>query len=122
MLELKTKHAYNGLIMKKENLLKVFTPTELSEALGITVQAIYQWPEEVPRLRQYEIRDHFSVAAPEKFKDLIAMDVAQLRPAMSPDCHTPDTAIPGTPIDDSKVREAKNGTRHVPPDVKGVMS
>lgn len=40
----------------------------------------------------------------------------------TPNCHTPDTSIPGTPIDGAKVREAKNGTRKIPTDVKGVMS
>jgi len=29
----------------------------LASALGISVQAIYQWGDEVPKLRQYEIRE-----------------------------------------------------------------
>ncbi|WP_025039775.1 Cro/CI family transcriptional regulator [Nitrosospira briensis] len=30
---------------------------ELAAALGITVQAVYLWGDEVPKLRQYEIRE-----------------------------------------------------------------
>lgn len=40
----------------------------------------------------------------------------------TPDCHTSDTSIPGTPIDGAKVREAKNGNRKIPANTKGVMS
>lgn len=53
--------------------------------------------------------------------DHIEERAREIHCSSSPD-ESADTAIPGTPIDDSKVREAKNGTRHVPPDVKGVMS
>lgn len=30
---------------------------KLAEALGITEQAVHQWGETVPELRQYQIRD-----------------------------------------------------------------
>ena len=70
MLEMKTNYAYNEQTMKTHQLLSVLTPGEVSEALGITVQAIYQWPEEVPRLRQYEIRDFLCLHRPEKLQEL----------------------------------------------------
>jgi hypothetical protein len=35
--------------------------SELAKALRITVQAVYAWNGDVPKLRQYEIRDLISV-------------------------------------------------------------
>jgi len=32
----------------------------LAEALGVSVQAVYRWPEIVPKLRQYEIAEILS--------------------------------------------------------------
>ena len=45
--------------MRTEDAIKEFgnSVRELAEALGITREAIYQWGEEVPPLRAYEIRD-----------------------------------------------------------------
>jgi hypothetical protein len=44
--------------MKKSEAVSIFGGVrKLADALGITREAIYQWPEQVPRLRQYEIRD-----------------------------------------------------------------
>lgn len=34
--------------MKKQDAIDMFgTPTELAKALGITRQAVYQWPDEI---------------------------------------------------------------------------
>ena len=44
--------------MEKNDVIAKFGGVgKLAEALGITREAIYQWPPIVPRLRQYEIRD-----------------------------------------------------------------
>lgn len=45
--------------MKTSEVLPLFNGAvrELADALGISVQAVYAWGDEVPRLRQYEIRD-----------------------------------------------------------------
>lgn len=44
--------------MLKVEAIKAFDGVRnLAEALGITREAVYQWPEVVPRLRQYEIRE-----------------------------------------------------------------
>ncbi len=40
-------HAYN-ILMKKTDAIRAFgTPKELADAINITRQAIYQWPEEL---------------------------------------------------------------------------
>lgn len=45
------------LIMKTADAIKHFGGIpELAGALGITRHAIYQWGEDVPRSRQYEIQ------------------------------------------------------------------
>jgi hypothetical protein len=45
--------------MKTEDAIKEFgnSVRELAQALGITREAIYQWGEEVPPLRMYQIRE-----------------------------------------------------------------
>lgn len=45
--------------MRTKDAIKEFgnNVRELAEALGITREAIYQWGENVPALRAYEIRD-----------------------------------------------------------------
>lgn len=45
-------------VMKKDEVIAEFGGVrKLADALGITREAIYQWPAVVPRLRQYEIRE-----------------------------------------------------------------
>jgi len=44
-------------MLKTEAIAKFGGVRKLAEALGITREAVYQWPEVVPRLRYYEIRD-----------------------------------------------------------------
>lgn len=44
-------------MLKKDAIQRFGGVRKLAESLGITREAIYQWPEVVPRLRQYEIRD-----------------------------------------------------------------
>ena len=44
--------------MKTEDAIKAFgSPKELAAALGITREAIYQWGDDVPELRAYQIRE-----------------------------------------------------------------
>jgi transcriptional repressor of cell division inhibition gene dicB len=45
--------------MKKEEALAVFNGSQrrLAEALGLSVQAVNQWGDEVPPLRAYQIRE-----------------------------------------------------------------
>lgn len=44
--------------MNKEHAISLFgSVTALAEALGIQRQAIYQWSERVPELREYQIRE-----------------------------------------------------------------
>ena len=45
--------------MKTTYAVKLFNNStrELAEALGITVHAIYQWGDDVPELRAYQIRE-----------------------------------------------------------------
>lgn len=44
--------------MKTSEAIKSFDGVaNLAKALGITTAAIYQWGEEVPALRSYQIRD-----------------------------------------------------------------
>lgn len=58
-------------VMRKDEVIAEFKGVrKLAEALGITREAVYQWPEIVPRLRQYEIREilaaRATTAEPEK--------------------------------------------------------
>lgn len=42
--------------MKKEDAINHYgSPTQLARALGITLQAIGQWGDDVPLLRQYQL-------------------------------------------------------------------
>jgi hypothetical protein len=42
--------------MTTEDAVKFYgTPVKLAEALGLTPEAIYQWPEKPPILRQYQL-------------------------------------------------------------------
>jgi len=44
--------------MKKDEVIAEFGGVrKLADALGITREAVYQWPTTIPRLRQYEIRE-----------------------------------------------------------------
>lgn len=45
--------------MKTSDVLPQFNNSvkDLADALGITREAIYQWNGQVPRLREYEIKD-----------------------------------------------------------------
>jgi len=44
--------------MKTSCAIKLFGSIKaLADALGITVHAVYQWGEDVPKLRVYEIRE-----------------------------------------------------------------
>lgn len=44
--------------MKTQDAINQFgTVRKLAEALGLSVQAIYAWGENVPPLRAYELRD-----------------------------------------------------------------
>jgi hypothetical protein len=44
--------------MKTSNAIELFGSVRaLADALGITVHAIYQWGDEVPKLREYEIKE-----------------------------------------------------------------
>jgi hypothetical protein len=52
-------------MLKKEVIRQFAGVRKLADALGITREAIYQWPDVVPRLRQYEIRE--ILAEREKF-------------------------------------------------------
>lgn len=38
-------------------IAKAGSASELARILGITASAVSQWGEEVPRLREYELRD-----------------------------------------------------------------
>lgn len=40
---------------KQEALAHFGTVAKLAKALGISTQAIYDWPEKVPALRQFQI-------------------------------------------------------------------
>lgn len=43
--------------MTKSDAVKAFgSVANLAEALGITREAIYQWPEQIPRGRAFEIK------------------------------------------------------------------
>jgi hypothetical protein len=47
-----------GKKMKKEDAVKAFgSIRKLAEALGLSVQAVHQWPDDVPQLRVYQIRE-----------------------------------------------------------------
>jgi len=47
--------------MKKSDAIAVAgSIPKLSELLGIRKQAIYQWGDEVPRLREFEIRERIA--------------------------------------------------------------
>lgn len=42
--------------MKKQDVLNYFgSGVKVAEALGIFPSAVYQWPEEIPQLRAFEI-------------------------------------------------------------------
>ena len=44
--------------MKTKDAIEQFgSVAALAAALGLTVQAVYQWGEDVPQLRAYQIRD-----------------------------------------------------------------
>ena len=44
--------------MKTSDVIRVFGSVKLiAEALAISVQAVYLWGNEVPKLRQYQIRE-----------------------------------------------------------------
>lgn len=51
---------FNGYMKTIDAISKAGGIHKLAELLGISVQAIYQWGEEVPKLRQYELREIFS--------------------------------------------------------------
>lgn len=104
----------------------------LAKAIGAHAADMSRWadgtrPIPVPFGAPIEIETNGAVTRREMFPDTwqrIWPELAALPESDSttPDCHAPDTSIPGTPIDGAKIREAKNGTRKVPTDVKGVMS
>ena len=53
--------------MTKNEAIKQFDGVRnLAEALGITREAVYQWPDRIPRLREYEIRDILAQRETEK--------------------------------------------------------
>jgi hypothetical protein len=44
--------------MKTASVISLFgSVAELAAALGITDKAVYQWGEEVPKLRQYQLKE-----------------------------------------------------------------
>ena len=45
--------------MTKQEALDLFdgSARKLAEAIGVSVQAIHQWADEVPELRAYQIRE-----------------------------------------------------------------
>jgi hypothetical protein len=44
--------------MKTKFAISLFgTVSDLAAALNISVQAVYKWGDEVPKLRQYELRE-----------------------------------------------------------------
>jgi hypothetical protein len=90
MLAFYRKHAYNGLTMQTQHLLKVMSPGEVATALNIKVQAVYQWRKdrEVPALRQYQLREYLTVHAPDKLARIEAASV----PARTKRRTKPDTA------------------------------
>lgn len=48
-------------MLKTSDAIKSFgNVAELASALGISVQAVYQWGDVVPKLRQYEINEILS--------------------------------------------------------------
>ena len=56
--------------MKTKDALDAFgSVRELAAALGISVPAIYQWGEDVPPLRAYQIRDLLAARDGEKPTD-----------------------------------------------------
>lgn len=59
MLNKPLKYDLMFLSMRTEEALKHFDNKvrKLAAALNLSVQAIYAWGDEVPRLRAYEIRD-----------------------------------------------------------------
>lgn len=52
--------------MKTSVAVQSFGSTrKLAEALGLSVQAIYKWGDDVPALREYQIRDLIAARAQE---------------------------------------------------------
>lgn len=52
------KHGLIFLNMKTNEAIELLgSVKEIADALGISVQAVYQWGDSVPRLRAYEIRE-----------------------------------------------------------------
>lgn len=50
--------------MKKAEAIELFgSASALAEAIGITVQAVTQWGEDVPELRAYQIKAVLSARA-----------------------------------------------------------
>lgn len=44
--------------MTKQEAIDLFgSARKLAEFLGLSVQAIHQWDDEIPKLREYEIRE-----------------------------------------------------------------
>ena len=53
--------------MKSDEAIERFgSVADLARALGLSVQAIYKWGEEVPPLRAYQIRDILAARAAEQ--------------------------------------------------------
>jgi len=51
--------------MKTDHAISLFgSISKLATALGISVQAVYQWGDQVPLLRQYQIREMISRVRP----------------------------------------------------------
>lgn len=50
----------DNLITKARAIAEFGSATALARELGITAQAVQQWPDgPIPRLRQYELRDRY---------------------------------------------------------------
>jgi len=64
MLAFARKHAYNQG-MRTQHLLKVMPPMRVASVLNIRVQAVYQWGDSVPALRQYQLREYLAANEPE---------------------------------------------------------
>lgn len=44
--------------MKKQDLIQIYGSVKsVADAFGISRQAVYRWPDELPELRQYQLRD-----------------------------------------------------------------
>lgn len=71
-----------GLIpgMKTEEAVSLFdnSVAKLAAALGISVQAVYKWGEDVPPLRVYQIRDLLPVR--EAASEITGVPVYSLHP------------------------------------------